>query len=277
MAIRFYTLLERKILGLTQLRIGPNKTSWNGLLQPILDGLKLFKKFNFKNLKVIKNFFSTTPPFILVVSCSLYTCYPYKIWLNKSLTIFWILFFIGLIRFFILILRWRSSNNLRLIGGLRRICQIISLEINLVFLIGVYFIIFSKANLVSSLDSVRFFIILKILFFIIFIIEVQRSPFDLSERERETVRGFNVEYSGLLFTFIFLSEYLNILFFSGLLRNLIMPTTTLLIWIIFITLRLFCRTCFPRIRYDCLIELNWIKICPLIISRGCVILVLKFL
>ena len=40
--VAFITLLERKILAFSQFRLGPNKVSWVGFLQPIADALKLF-------------------------------------------------------------------------------------------------------------------------------------------------------------------------------------------------------------------------------------------
>jgi NADH-quinone oxidoreductase subunit H len=42
--VAFVTLLERKILGYTQLRLGPNKISFAGVFQPFRDAVKLFVK-----------------------------------------------------------------------------------------------------------------------------------------------------------------------------------------------------------------------------------------
>jgi NADH:ubiquinone oxidoreductase subunit H len=42
--IAFYTLIERKVIATVQRRKGPNVVGFEGILQPIADGAKLFLK-----------------------------------------------------------------------------------------------------------------------------------------------------------------------------------------------------------------------------------------
>ena len=275
-SVRFYTLLERKLLRLSQLRLGPNKQRFYGILQPILDGLKLFKKTERKNHKIYFYFFSLRSIFILRISFIFWRGYPFKVWINKTSRFFWILILIGLMRFFILILGWRSFNKYSLLGSLRRISQIISLEVLTVIIMVVYLILLNKRCL--SLREGLFWgssIFLIFIYFVAFLIEVQRTPFDTAEGERELVRGYNTEFRALFFVFIFLSEYINILFFSGFIAILIRKSWIL--WAISMQAMLLTRACFPRVRYDFLIEYAWLKILPLTICLAFIISSIKFL
>ena len=50
--------------------------------------------------------------------------------------------------------------------------------------------------------------------FFVSLIEIGRTPFDLVERESELVSRYNIEFGGLRFTFLFLGEYLRLVFFG---------------------------------------------------------------
>lgn len=88
--------------------------------------------------------------------------------------------------------------------------------------------------------------------------ETNRSPFDFAEGESELVSGFNIEYRGLGFSFIFLSEYSSIIFIR-IMYSILFLGCNLNSYIFFIKVTLICflfiwvRGTLPRFRYDRLI------------------------
>lgn len=88
--------------------------------------------------------------------------------------------------------------------------------------------------------------------------ECNRRPFDFSEGESELVSGFNTEYRGGLFSFIFIGEYSSIIFFCLLTSLLFVGNFYLIIFFIFLLVfYLWVRSSFPRLRYDLLMEIRW--------------------
>lgn len=263
--VGFFTLLERKILALTQNRLGPTKVLFYGLGQPLIDGLKLFKKSLNYNLKISFILFNIFCGFMLFMRFFLWLSIPFKNWASrKSYVIFWVLTIIRLNRFSVLMLGWSSIRKYSFMGSMRRICQVLSLEIILTILFISYFFLFNS-TILFSFKFMKIWMLLWpyfCLFFIIIILETHRAPFDLSEGEREIVRGYNTEFRGVLFILIFLSEYFNLLFISFLLCSIILfKSLPLLSFVAGLTLLL--RSCFPRVRYDVLIRYRWLKLLPL--------------
>nr|AVJ52648.1 NADH dehydrogenase subunit 1 [Augocoris gomesii] len=277
-AVGFVTLLERKVLGYIQLRKGPNKVGLLGLLQPFSDGLKLFFKeqtFPYKSNFLIYYF---SPIFMLLLSMSLWCLYPMLV--NMYNFGYGFLFFMcctGLGVYGTLLSGWSSNSNYALLGSLRSVAQTISYEVSMAFIM-ICLIIF-----VFSFNLIDFMLYQEYIWFIFFsfplffcwlsscLAETNRSPFDFSEGESELVSGFNVEYSGSGFAFIFLSEYMNIIFMSMLTVVMFLgcdlfsfvfylKVVSIIYWFIWV------RGTLPRFRYDKLMYLTWKLFLPLALN-----------
>nr|YP_010274825.1 NADH dehydrogenase subunit 1 [Capila translucida]UJV31509.1 NADH dehydrogenase subunit 1 [Capila translucida] len=267
--VAFLTLLERKVLGYIQIRKGPNKLGYMGLLQSFSDAIKLFSKeqmyLNYSNY--LSYYFSPIVSFVL--SLMVWMMIPYyfnMINFNLGLLFFFCCTSMGV--YTIMIAGWSSNSNYSLLGGLRSVAQTISYEVSLSLILLSCIMMIMDFNLIkfSYYQSLVWFIFLMMpLSFCMLtssLAETNRTPFDFAEGESELVSGFNVEYSSGGFALIFLAEYTSIMFMSllfsviylgGYELNLMFYLKLVMISFLFIWV----RGTMPRYRYDKLMYLCW--------------------
>lgn len=268
--VAFFTLIERKIIGLIHYRVGPNKVVEWGVSQPIADALKLLTK-EYQKFTISRLIMYYLGPLISLLLALLYWgFYEYSYsYITGSIKIIVIFSIISLSAYGFLLTRWGSNSKYALLGGYRTVAQIISYEVCLIFLVLIIFYItkcYRVENIALSQRGVWFILYslpLFITWVIICIAERSRTPFDHAERERELVSGYNVEYGGGFFVLAFVREYGIIIFlrfitsvlFLGI-NNIILKT--FLICIVYVWV----RCAFPRVRYDKLIIICWKKLLP---------------
>jgi len=254
------------------IRKGPNKVSFAGLLQPLLDALKLLTKQGYTPLFRNKLIYNTTPSLVLLLSLIVWQFIPLFFRnSNHRIGLLWYLVIGRVMVFFRLLRGWSSNNKYSLIGILRGAATTIRYEATYIFVILLISLTFSTTNLKRfqyHLDPVN--LIILPLIFICLLAEIHRTPFDFRERESELVRGYNTEYGGKNFAFLFLGEY-SILLFNCILARLFVIGHTNPIWITILTLAfsvLFTniRITLCRYRYDLLINLNWKLLLPLTLT-----------
>lgn len=254
--------------------------SFLGLLQPILDGIKLFlKEFSFL-IKINKFIFYLRPIFRFLVILRLWIIFPsFFYFLNIKYRVLFFLCLIGISVYSVLLSGWRSNSKYAILGGIRSSAQSVSYEISLsliVFSILIFLKSFNFFYFIKFSLNLVIFLPLLVCWFLSCVAECNRAPFDFAEGESELVSGFNVEYGRVDFALIFIREYGMIIMFSLLTCFIFFSKNEWVFFrisIIFIIRILILRRVYPRFRYDKLIYLSWFKFLPV----SCIYLLLSFI
>jgi len=233
--VMYMVLLERKVQAWVQVRFGPMRVGYHGLLQPIADVLKLFLKEDITPARADRWIFSLAPILALVPALIAFAVIP----LSSGLTLFGLKFpgyvadvnvgllyivSVGSLGIYGIILGgWASNSKYPLLGSLRSSAQIISYEIAVTMTLVTVIVLAGTLSMVgivnAQLDKGWWFGFMQpVAFFIYFVgglAETNRLPFDLPEAEQELVAGFHTEYSGMRFAFFFLAEYTNMIVISA--------------------------------------------------------------
>jgi NADH-quinone oxidoreductase subunit H len=282
---------ERRLLGFIQDRLGPNRTGYFGLMQPMADFVKLLTKEDFCPDAADRFLFYFAPAIAAIPAIMTFAVVPFggpvtvmgrTIDLQMADVNVGILVFMALSSitvYSVAIGGWASNSKYSLLGSIRGLAQLISYELSMgLSLVPVVMLAKSlKLSEIVAAQADMWFIVKQPLAFVIFLIsiiaECKRTPFDLPEGESEIVAGFHSEYSGMRFALFFLGEYINLVLLGALATTFFLggwhgPFLPPVVWFLLKTLA-FCfffiwvRGTMPRLRYDQLMYFGWKLLTPL--------------
>lgn len=299
LAVAYLTYAERKVIGYIQVRIGPNRVGFKGLLQPFADLIKLITKEIIVPTKSNKYLFVVAPLFALVPSLVGWAVIPFQegvVLSNINAGVLYLFAMSSLGVYGVLIAGWASNSKYAMFGALRSTAQTVSYEIAMGFALVGVLLAAGSMNISDIVYTQKGGILhwwfvpllpLFLVFWIAGIAETNRAPFDLAEGESEIVAGFHVEYSAIGFALFFLSEYASMILISTIITLLFMggwlsPFEGIsildqifyvvpgFVWLLlkisfFLFVYLWVRATFPRYRYDQLMRLGWKVLIPVTI------------
>ncbi len=282
----FLVWLERKVAGHIQLRPGPMEVGPHGLLQTIMDGVKLIGKELILPLQADKKLFFVAPVLVfmpVLVGFLVLPFAPDMVIHEMNVGVLLIFAFSTFTVLAILAGGWASNNKYSLLGAVRSVAQNIAYEIPLLLAVMSVVIMTNSLSFSVIVNAQRnvWFIFLQPVAGLIYLIsataETNRAPFDIPEAESELVAGFHTEYSGMGFGLFFLAEYTNMFIVSAVATSLFFggwngPFGISLgipgvFWFLFKTYILifvimWVRWTFPRIRFDQLMNFSWKVMIP---------------
>ncbi len=274
---------ERKVSAHIQVRFGPMRVGWHGLLQPIADAVKLLLKEDIVPSGVDKWVWWLAPFFVTVPAVMAFVPIPFGKGLivkDLNMGILYILAITSIGILGIFMAGWGSNNKYSMLGGMRSAAQIISYEIPLVLSVITVLLFSGSLSLQKIVEAQarHWFIFNPVLAvaFLVYLIsataEVNRAPFDIPEAESELVAGFHTEYSGMKFAIFFVAEYTNLFTISAIATTLFLggwrgPVLPPLAWFLIKTygiifVLMWVRWTFPRLRVDQLMGFAWKVLVP---------------
>ena len=292
----YLTLAERKIMGRMQLRYGPNRAGFRGMLQPIADLLKLLNKESFQPTEAINWAFVLGPFLAAFTALTTFSVIPFGPgWtiggvyipgqvadLNIALILIFAIGSIGVYGF--ILGGWSSDSKYALLGSMRTCAQLVSYEVSLALsVLGVVIMAgtLSLTDIVAAQSDTIWYAIPQFVGLIVFLFagtaETARAPFDLPEAEQELVAGYHTEYGGMRFGLYSMSEYINLITLSALCVTIFLggwhgpgwdgatwagPLWFLLKLVILLFVFIWMRTTLPRLRYDQLMRFGWKVLLP---------------
>ena len=298
--VAYLTLWERKAIGWTQIRPGPNRVGPWGLLTPIADAVKLIFKEIILPTAANKGLFLLGPVMTIMPALAAWVVVPFGpdvALANINAGLLFLMAITSMEVYGVIIAGWASNSKYAFLGALRASAQMVSYEIAMGFALVVVLMVSGTLNMteiVLGQDRGQFadmglnflswnwlpLLPIFIVYFIAGLAETNRHPFDVVEGESEIVAGHMIEYSGMAFAMFFLAEYANMILISVLAVTMFLggwlpPWDSELfnaipgwIWLglktfVVVTMFLWVRATFPRFRYDQIMRLGWKVFIPI--------------
>tara|TARA_B110000503_G_C7147970_1_gene413826 strand:- start:835 stop:1854 length:1020 start_codon:yes stop_codon:yes gene_type:complete len=291
LCVAYLTYAERRVIGLMQMRKGPNVVGPMGLLQPIADAVKLMFKEIIIPTNASKVVFIIAPMITFILSLIGWAVIPFSqnlVLADINVGILYTLAISSLGVYGIIMAGWASNSKYAFLGAIRSSAQMISYEVSMGLVIVTVLLVTGTLNLSEIVEYQRtmpgwiqlLLAPMSVVFFISVLAETNRLPFDLPEAEAELVAGYNVEYSSMSFALFFLGEYANMILVSAITVTLFMggylPPFNIeflevvpgIIWFVtkvafLLFIFLWIRATLPRYRYDQLMRIGWKFFLPL--------------
>jgi NADH-quinone oxidoreductase subunit H len=294
--VAYLTLWERKAIGWSQIRPGPNRVGPYGLLTPIADAVKLIFKEIVRPTAANKPLFFLGPVMTIMPALAAWAVIPFGPELALADINAGLLFLMAITSlevYGVIIAGWASNSKYAFLGALRASAQMVSYEIAMGFCLVVVLMVSASMNLsdIVAQQQRGYFadmgltflswnwlplLPIFVIFFIAGLAETNRHPFDVVEGESEIVAGHMIEYSGMSFAMFFLAEYANMILVSTMTVLLFLggwssPVGFLpdgWFWLaakifVVVTMFLWVRATFPRFRYDQIMRLGWKVFIPI--------------
>jgi len=290
LGVAYLTYAERKIIGWMQVRIGPNRVGYQGLLQPIADAVKLLMKEIIIPSGANRGLFILGPILVIAPALAAWAVIPFTdtlVLANINAGLLYVMAITSMGVYGVIIAGWASNSKYAFLGAMRSAAQIVSYEIAMGFALVGVLMAAQSLNLTDIVQGQsgglhQWYIWPLFPLFVVYLIagvaETNRAPFDVAEGESEIVAGFHVEYSGMAFAVFFLAEYANMILVATLagllfLGGWLSPVPFLpdsIVWLFFkigfvLFLFLWFRATFPRYRYDQIMRLGWKVFIPITI------------